>query len=209
MLSRRLPMLTTHYRRCLSTVEAGTAFENLTTAAFNRLGAQVERVGGAGDQGVDFRGPWSLPNHERFYVVGQCKHYERKRIGPSVIREWEGVMSRQDYDTVGVVVASSGFTAESAQVALSSMYPMALVTLAAEDIKVAGDAPQIVAEGRRSKARISKQGIRGFIWNKAADPFIGRLVVAKKHYDVHVYDLDDPAEFTIQLLWDGKPLPEL
>ncbi|KAJ1740437.1 hypothetical protein LPJ58_006984, partial [Coemansia sp. RSA 1591] len=37
-------------------------------------------------------------------------------------------------------------------------------------------------------------------------PFLGRLVVAKKHYDVQMVDLDDPAAFTIQLFWDGKPL---
>ncbi|KAJ2541514.1 hypothetical protein EV175_006138, partial [Coemansia sp. RSA 1933] len=159
--------------------------------------------------GVDFRGPWLLPNNERFYVVGQCKYYERKRIGPSIIREWEGVMSRQDYDTVGVVVASSGFTTESAQVALSSVYPIALVTLAADAMAIAGDAPPTPQpEADDQKRKVCKHGIRGFIWNKAADPFIGRLVVTKKHYDVHVYDLDDPAEFTIQLLWDGKPLPE-
>ncbi|KAJ1663470.1 hypothetical protein IW140_001183 [Coemansia sp. RSA 1813] len=210
ILGRRVPLLAAtaaaFIRRRLSTVEVGTAYENLTVAVFNRLGAQVERVGGAGDQGVDFRGPWSLPNHERFYMVGQCKYYERKRIGPSIIREWEGVMSRQDYDTVGTVVASSGFTAEGVQVALSSVYPMALITLVADDLKIADDAPILLplAEGRK----VGKQGIRGFIWNKAADPFIGRLVVTKKHYDVHMYDLDDPAEFTIQLLWDGKPLPE-
>ncbi|KAJ2750931.1 hypothetical protein H4S06_004249 [Coemansia sp. BCRC 34490] len=224
LLGRRIPALATagscRGRRGLSTVEAGTAYERLVAATFNSLGARVERVGGAGDCGVDLRGPWTLPNSKRFYVVGQCKYYERKRIGPAIVREWEGVMSRQDYDTVGVVVASSGFTADGVKVAMSSAYPMALVTLVADNL--AGDhasqSPQVhpppldersaTTETPATGSAIGRQGIRGFIWNKAADPFIGRLVVTKKHYDVHVYDLDDPAEFTIQLLWDGKPLLE-
>ncbi|ORX69726.1 hypothetical protein DL89DRAFT_206973, partial [Linderina pennispora] len=103
--------------RPVSTVEAGTAYENMVVRAFNRLGADLERIGGANDQGIDFRGPWALPEQSQFYVVGQCKHYERKKIGPSVIREWEGVMSRQEPDTLGVISASSGFTTKGVRTA--------------------------------------------------------------------------------------------
>ncbi|KAJ2676722.1 hypothetical protein GGI25_003474 [Coemansia spiralis] len=141
-------------------------------------------------------------------MVGQCKFYERRRVGPSIIREWEGVMTRQDLDTLGVLVASSGYTSEGIQVALSSVYPIALVTLAGGDIDVETNESSLVSKLETKNCCIDKQGIRGFVWNKAADPFIGRLVVTKKHYDVHMYDLDDPAEYTMQLLWDGKPLPE-
>ncbi|KAJ1934423.1 hypothetical protein GGF37_006369 [Kickxella alabastrina] len=178
----------------ISTVESGTAYENLVVSTFNQLGASLERVGGASDQGIDFRGLWVLPEQPSFYVVGQCKHYERKKIGPSVIREWEGVMSRQEVDTLGVVAASSGFTRSGVNAALSSVFPIVLATVDPKGISGADE------DGSRGD-------IRGFVWNKAAMGFIGQMMVAKKHYDVRVVDLADPAEFTLQLLWDGRPLP--
>ncbi|KAJ2736303.1 hypothetical protein IW152_000863 [Coemansia sp. BCRC 34962] len=179
--------------RFISTVESGTAYENHTISIFNRLGASLERTGGAGDHGVDFRGPWTLPDQQQFYLVGQCKYYERKKIGPSVIREWEGVMSRQELDTLGIVVASSGFTPSCIQEALSSIYPIALVAIDGGDMS--------------NQYTSIEQSIRGFVWNKAADTFIGKLVVAKKHYDLCKLDQADPAMYTIQLLWNGQPLP--
>ncbi|KAJ2335422.1 hypothetical protein GGI00_001367 [Coemansia sp. RSA 2681] len=180
-------------QRRISTVESGTAYENHTISIFNRLGASLERTGGAGDNGVDFRGPWALPDQQQFYLVGQCKYYERKKIGPSAIREWEGVMSRQELDTLGVVAASSGFTPSCIQAALSSIYPIALVT--------------IDGENHSSRCANIEESIRGFVWNKAAEAFIGKLVVAKKHYDLCKLDHADPAMYTLQLLWDGQPLP--
>ncbi|KAJ2851757.1 hypothetical protein IWW36_000902 [Coemansia brasiliensis] len=177
--------------RSLSTVEAGTIYEKLVVSIFNRLGASVDRTGGASDNGVDFYGDWQLPNHCKFQIAGQCKHYEHKRIGPAIIREWEGVMSRQD-NCLGMVVTTSGFTPSGTAAALSSAYPIALVTI---------DSPL--------KANVDSTDwdkVRGFIWNRAAQPFIGRLMVAKKHFDIQKVDLGDPARFTIQLFWDGKPL---
>ncbi|KAJ2157678.1 hypothetical protein GGF46_004348 [Coemansia sp. RSA 552] len=199
-------------RRLLSTVAAGTAYENLVVSVFNRLGADLERVGGANDRGIDFRGHWALPDHRPFYLVGQCKHYENRRIGPSVVREWEGVMSRQEIDTLGLIAATRGFTTAAVRASLSSAYPIALVTL---------DSPLLAAQNgldldKQDRSDLDKQSrsgpgaqteISGFVWNRAADPFIGRLAVAKKHFDVHRVEVADPAQFTIQLFWDGRPLP--
>ncbi|KAJ1822568.1 hypothetical protein LPJ56_000668 [Coemansia sp. RSA 2599] len=189
---------TTPQRSTISTVEAGTAYENTVIGIFRRLGATLERVGGASDRGIDFRGNWHLPNKPPFYVVGQCKNYERKKIGPSVIREWEGVMARQEVDTLGIVAATSGFTRSGIDAALSSRFPVALATIDWRDMTT--DPPM------SAPASVFKGAVRGFVWNRAADAFIGRMMVAKKHYDVRVHDLEDPAEFTIQLLWDGQPL---
>ncbi|KAJ2763124.1 hypothetical protein IWQ56_004899 [Coemansia nantahalensis] len=194
MLCKRAAALLGLRGRGLSTVEAGTAYEHAVASTFNRLGARLQRVGGAHDNGVDLRGSWALPGRPRFHMVGQCKHYGRKKIGPAVVREWEGVMSRQDTDTLGVIAASSGFTSSSVDAALSSAYPIAMVT-----VHVA-EAPAD-AEDRAGT-------IHGFVWNRAAEPFIGRLVVAKKHFDIHQVDLADPAAFAIQLFWDGRPLPD-
>ncbi|KAI8320815.1 hypothetical protein GQ54DRAFT_252089, partial [Martensiomyces pterosporus] len=191
--------------RSISTVEAGTAYENLVVGAFNRMGARFERVGGASDQGIDFRGPWALPGQPPFYVVGQCKHYERKKIGPSVIREWEGVMSRQETDTLGILSASSGFTTKGVRTALSSIYPMALVTLNGPAGRIEGATTAMSKPDASSALR--QLAIRGFVWNRAAVPFIGKFIVAKKHYDMQVVEVDSPAEYTIQLLWDGESLP--
>ncbi|KAJ2611157.1 hypothetical protein H4S08_003297 [Coemansia sp. RSA 1365] len=201
MALRRLGVLYTHrpyisikqHWRQISTVEVGTAYESLVVSTFNHLGAQLQRVGGASDNGIDFSGSWKLPDHKRFYLVGQCKHYERKKIGPSIIREWEGVMSRQEIDTLGLVAATSGFTTSGIYAALSSKYPVALVTLANTE--------------KTSRLPDKHNSIRGFVWNIAAEPFIGRMMVTKRHYDIHKVDLEDPAEYTIQLFWDGKPLP--
>ncbi|KAJ2083859.1 hypothetical protein H4R24_000511 [Coemansia sp. RSA 988] len=186
-------MYSRQHCRPISTVEVGTAYESLVVSTFNELGAQLQRVGGASDKGIDFNGSWKLPDHKRFYIVGQCKHYERKKIGPSVIREWEGVMSRQEIDTLGLVAATSGFTTSGIYAALSSKYPVALVTLTNAE--------------KNDRLPGKHNSIHGFVWNMAAEPFIGRLMVAKQHFDIDKVDLDDPAEFTIQLFWDGKPLP--
>ncbi|KAJ1933798.1 hypothetical protein FBU59_005910 [Linderina macrospora] len=169
----------------------------MVVQAFNKLGASLERIGGANDQGIDFRGPWTLPNQPQFYVVGQCKYYERKKLGPSIIREWEGVMSRQEPDTLGVIAASSGFTTKGVRTALSSEYPMALVTLNSE--------VPIVGEGAATEG--VGLDVRGFVWNRAASEFLSQLVVAKKHYDTRIVHVEDPAHFSIQLLWNGEPLP--
>ncbi|KAJ2896532.1 hypothetical protein GGI21_005036, partial [Coemansia aciculifera] len=172
-------------RRCISTVESGTTYENYAISIFNRLGARLERTGGAGDNGIDFRGLWTLPGQQQFYLVGQCKYYERKKIGPSVIREWEGVMSRQELDTLGIVAASSGFTPSCIQATLSSIYPIALVTIEGESLL--------------KRCENIEDSIRGFVWNKAAEAFIGNLVVAKKHYDLCKLDHVEPAMYTLQL----------
>ncbi|KAJ1883021.1 hypothetical protein LPJ57_000496 [Coemansia sp. RSA 486] len=123
-------------------------------------------------------------------------HYERKKVGPSVIREWEGVMTRQEMDTLGIVAATSGFTRSGIDAALSSAFPVALATIDSSNVSLD---PSLSVKAFRG-------AIRGFVWNRAAEKFIGRMMVAKKHYDVRVHDLVDPAEFTIQLLWDGEPL---
>ncbi|KAJ2785582.1 hypothetical protein GGI15_001855 [Coemansia interrupta] len=188
---RHIPRIL-HQHSALSTVESGTAYEHHVIRLLTALGASLERIGGASDQGIDFRGKWKLPSHPPFYMVGQCKHYERKKIGPSVVREWEGVMSRQEPDTLGLVAATSGFTRSGISAALSSAFPIALATIQ-QDLQ-------------HEQGRGAGGNIRGFVWNRAAEPFIGRMMVVKKHYDVRLFELVDPAQFTIQLLWDGKPL---
>lgn len=168
-------------RRTISTVELGTLYEHHVVKVFNQLGAKVHRVGGARDLGIDFVGPWSLPGHPAFHLCGQCKHYEKKRVGPSIIREFEGVLSRQPLDTLGVVASSCGYTPGSLDATMSSSYPICLVT-----------------------AQLSQE-LSGMVWNRSADSFIGRMMVCKKHYDTLVHT-KGAGDFTLELLWDGHPL---
>ncbi|KAJ2371834.1 hypothetical protein IW150_004409, partial [Coemansia sp. RSA 2607] len=194
----------------ISTVQSGTLYEHQVIHELSTLGAHLERTGGASDQGIDMRGKWQLPDHPAFYMVGQCKHYGRKRIGPSVIREWEGVMSRQMPDTLGLVAASSGFTRGAVDAARSSVFPIALATIqAAFPLEEMTEQEEVkVKEAMLEECQGAAGNIRGLVWNAAAEPFIGRMMVVKKHFDVRVFELTDPAQFTIQILWDGKPLIE-
>lgn len=104
-----------------STVARGTAFEHFSSLLLNRrFGIQLQRVGGAGDRGIDLKGWWYIPSEEpksrgkregseeenpnsiiqggrrkRLRVIAQCKA-EAKKLGPVIIREFEGTLHRAE-----------------------------------------------------------------------------------------------------------------
>lgn len=93
-----------------SSVFLGTRYEYQAQASLRRFGISLDRVGGAGDLGVDLRGVWTppprsrssgaVPKHgggegdggkEGLRVFVQCKRaLSTSSVGPKVIRELEG-----------------------------------------------------------------------------------------------------------------------
>ncbi|KAL9937917.1 hypothetical protein V8E36_003462 [Tilletia maclaganii] len=92
----------------LSAVAKGTAFEHATLALlrthFNMT--HLERIGGAGDRGIDLTGWWYYPStssssstgaEKRVRVLVQCK-YQGLPLGPVYVRELEGVCYRKGFE---------------------------------------------------------------------------------------------------------------
>jgi restriction system protein len=87
-------------------------FERLVGEAFRRQGFTVTGFGGNGpDGGVDLG---LAKNGERFLV--QCKHWRKRQVGVTVVRELKGVMSVQGARG-GFVVAGGEFSREARQFA--------------------------------------------------------------------------------------------
>jgi restriction system protein len=87
-------------------------FERLVGEAFHRQGFTVTGFGGNGpDGGVDLG---LSRNGQRFLV--QCKHWRKRQVGVTVIRELNGVMSAQRAHG-GFVVTGGEFTREAREFA--------------------------------------------------------------------------------------------
>ncbi|PWN50021.1 hypothetical protein IE53DRAFT_387699 [Violaceomyces palustris] len=121
----------------------GTSFEHLSLTLLNQnFGMELERVGGAGDKGIDLKGWWDLTSlllaqaepqasqrvssggggggaaaggPKRLRVIAQCKCLDPSRkLGPSVVREIEGVLHR------ALTVPSGGLSNRSSSPSPSS-----------------------------------------------------------------------------------------
>jgi restriction system protein len=87
-------------------------FERLVGEAFRRQGFTVTGFGGSGpDGGVDLG---LSRNGQRFLV--QCKHWRKRQVGVTVVRELNGVMSAQRAHG-GFVVTGGEFTREAREFA--------------------------------------------------------------------------------------------
>jgi restriction system protein len=83
-------------------------FERLVGEVFRRQGFTVSGFGGQGpDGGVDLG---LTRNGQRFLV--QCKHWRKRQVGVTVVRELKGVVSAQDAHG-GFVVTGGEFTREA------------------------------------------------------------------------------------------------
>jgi restriction system protein len=83
-------------------------FERLVSEVFRRQGFTVSGFGGQGpDGGVDL----GLTKDGRRYLV-QCKHWRKRRVGVTVVRELNGVVSAQNAQG-GFVVTGGTFSLEA------------------------------------------------------------------------------------------------
>ncbi|PVU99145.1 hypothetical protein BB559_000977 [Furculomyces boomerangus] len=177
-----------------STVKRGKDYESLVVRTLGSLGAILHEIGGANDQGIDFRGSWTLSASKQLYVVGQCKNYQNNRVGPSVVREFDGVLSRQsEVDTVGVISCPIGFTKKAVDAAMSSKYPVCLLTIKFPSKHNNHEIKRINGgmESNLSSSKSAESGeslssgklgnITGFLWNAPANRFLGDVIVTSRY----------------------------
>ncbi|CAG8694425.1 15283_t:CDS:1, partial [Acaulospora colombiana] len=132
-----------------TTAYRGTLYEYETITCLQKLfGIVTRRVGKAGDDGIDFRGRWVLPDEKRVMVIGQCKSLCNK-CPPSVVRDLEGTLYRETRGTIGILSSLSGFTNGAIKRYNGSSLPLILIT--------------VVENGARCEM---------FSWNKAAETYL-------------------------------------
>lgn len=110
----------------LSTVEAGTLYEEHVFRVLSKYGFELSRRGGPNDRGIDLCGSIrDVP------VIVQCKHYEA-HLTPAVIRELYGVIAAHP-NNFGLLVCSGGVREGSLSFLQSAALPMGIMTLQSEE----------------------------------------------------------------------------
>lgn len=79
------------------------------------------------------KGYWNIPDSDRRRVIGQCK-FVNKKCPPNYIRELEGVLSRDEPNTIGIFVCNQGYSSDARDCAINSQYPLILATILEDDI---------------------------------------------------------------------------
>lgn len=106
----------------LSTVEAGTLYEEYVLKTLTAYGFALNRCGGPNDKGIDLSGyVKDVP------VIVQCKHYEA-HLTPSVLRELYGVIAARP-NHFGLLVCSAGVKEGSLSFLQSATLPMGIMAL--------------------------------------------------------------------------------
>ncbi|SCV69389.1 BQ2448_2409 [Microbotryum intermedium] len=135
----------------ISTVALGTAYELATRQFLSQPPLSLHsllRIGGSNDKGIDLRGFfYTLPRptsslvetdetstrsparrpKRRLPVIIQCKAVS-KPLPPSIIREFEGVLSTEP-KCLGILVGMNGFTELAIKRAFASEFPIGLLRL--------------------------------------------------------------------------------
>ena len=184
-----------------STVEIGTAYENLCAFTLPVLGFHsLVRTGGRSDRGIDLLGYWLPPSltleqsqqTKGIPVVIQCKSHNRKP-GPEWIREIEGAVAGapeawQGPDTMGVLCAKREVTAGVRQ-AIKRSY-RGVIWVMIEDSLELGLEQDLMQEGQ----------IMQMFWNEKVASVVGE-------------DLGPGAVYTptptgtkkaVRLVWKGR-----
>ncbi|KAN0007447.1 hypothetical protein ACTFIU_000646 [Dictyostelium citrinum] len=132
-----------------STYSKGKRYELKTIEILNEFGMDIIRSGGRDDKGIDFKGNWNLPSNKIVKIIGQCKNYSGKKVGPSVIREFESTFLRYQSEldkenskllkqdktsTLGIIVSQSGFSPSIRSFLEEIQYPIVLCHLLDEGI---------------------------------------------------------------------------
>lgn len=87
-------------------------FESLVSEAFRRQGYTVEQIGGRNpDGGIDQR-----LHRAGEVVLVQCKHWRKRKVGVTTVRELLGVVTSEKAQA-GIIVTSGRFTQEAREFA--------------------------------------------------------------------------------------------
>lgn len=114
-----------------STVYNGTLYEYTTQQSFRRLGMNLQRSGGAFDNGIDLVGTWSIPQFRRpLKVIVSCKlQGKTTQTGPRLVRELEGAfvgapIGWRERGVIGILVTPKAATKGMRQALGRSRWPM-------------------------------------------------------------------------------------
>ncbi|PVV04053.1 hypothetical protein BB560_001452 [Smittium megazygosporum] len=199
----------------LTTYELGKRYEDLVVYTFNNLRATVKGYGGVNDAGIDFLGSWKLSSKNIINVVGQCKNYQEKSVGPSVLREFEGVMSRHDtLNTFGIIATPTGFTKSAIETLMSSRFPIGLLVINFQIIEEAKNIQDFIKhkaylDSSWEKIKIGSPEIfkdaviKGFLWNTCASKMLQDLIVTPKYKRTST---DSSKYSSVSLIYKGKIL---
>ncbi|KAI9298228.1 hypothetical protein K502DRAFT_280235, partial [Neoconidiobolus thromboides FSU 785] len=91
-----------------SYVNQGSEFEYQTLKKLSNYNISSIQVGGKDDKGIDLRGYWNLVE-KKLPIIVQCKNTKHK-LGSKYVRELEGVLINEKSQTIGMLVANSGFS---------------------------------------------------------------------------------------------------
>ena len=111
----------------LSTVEAGSLYEQHVLNVLTKYGFTLKSCGGPNDKGVDLFGHLlQVP------VIVQCKQYQAQPLTPSVLRELYGVIAARP-GHFGLLVCCGGVKAGSLSFLQSANLPLGVMTLLTQD----------------------------------------------------------------------------
>ncbi|KAL5338775.1 hypothetical protein BJX70DRAFT_186520 [Aspergillus crustosus] len=107
-----LPTFLDHTQRnaipASTTTYQGTVYEYIVQSHLRKHAFNLYRVGGRSDYGIDLTGTWHVGANPvldpPIRVVVQCKAL-RKKLGPNLVREIEGVTAMQGCGCAGVLVS--------------------------------------------------------------------------------------------------------
>eukprot|EP01147_Barroeca_monosierra_P009744 gene9744-1947_t len=104
-----------------------------------RLSLPVAEVTGkAGDAGIDIIGIIAQnvgETRKDYPFVAQCKSSKQK-VSVQLLREFEGVLGRENPGTIGMYFSYTGFSVNSMEHCITSVYPIALWTISSDHVKV-------------------------------------------------------------------------
>eukprot|EP01132_Coremiostelium_polycephalum_P001315 gene1315-1659_t len=175
----------------ISNHRKGNEYELLSIETLYKFGGMnLKQCGGRGDKGIDFKGSWKLPSLEIIDVIGQCKKYEGKKVGPSVLREFESTLNRYiqqkkednlekkrtsrdpSKGTIGIIVSHSNFTPSIRTTIEDFQHPIAI-------------------------CQIIDQGITLFSLNQKARLLLPNLIIAKRP----IFNHTSTPFYTLELLY--------
>ena len=96
---------------------SGAEFEGLITRLLERMGFRAEMTKASGDGGVDIVATLDQPVTGGRYLI-QCKRYAPDSlVGAPVLREFYGVLTADRRAVKGILITTSGFTAQAQEFA--------------------------------------------------------------------------------------------
>ena len=101
----------------------GTAYERHASAVLRSIGLAMRQTGGKDDAGIDLQGVWHLSPSKSLSAIAQCKRVSRP-CGPSIVRELEGVLTRQPEDAVAMLVSTMPASDAARTALLGSLHAM-------------------------------------------------------------------------------------